>query len=164
MRRRSERADRLDDLAVLGETAGGFLGEDRLPVDADLELVRVLQFITARFHLMNMGEQISIAAINRERELKSTMAAPRAESILDAVSAARAAGISGADFARALEKVEVGPTLTAHPTEARRRTVITKQLEITALVSPCHRANASAHSGRTQVCVTMLTLAAASLI
>ena len=32
------------------------------------------------------------------------------------------------------------------------------------LVSPCHRANAAALSGRTHVCVTMLTLVAASLL
>jgi hypothetical protein len=38
------------------------------------------------------------------------------------------------------------------------------KLEITVLVSPCHRANASALSGRTHVCVTMLTLVAVSLI
>ena len=36
--------------------------------------------------------------------------------------------------------------------------------EMTALIFPCHRANASALSGRTQVCVTMLTGLASQLM
>ena len=79
---------------------------------------------------MNLGEQLSIARINHEREMVATADSPRAESIAEAVVMSRAAGVSQDEFARALERVDVGPTLTAHPTEARRRTVITKQLEI----------------------------------
>lgn len=105
----------------------------RLGSVATPELVRVVELITARFHLMNMGEQLSIARINHERELASTWDAPRGESIAEAVFLAKKAGVSGAGFAAALRAVDVGPTLTAHPTEARRRTVITKQLQVAAL-------------------------------
>ncbi len=38
------------------------------------------------------------------------------------------------------------------------------KLEMNVLVSPCQRAKASALSGRTQVCVTMLTLRAGSFM
>jgi len=94
------------------------------------ELLRVVELITARFHLMNMGEQLSIARINHDRELAATWENPRRESIAEAVVIAKAAGVSARGFADCLRAVDVGPTLTAHPTEARRRTVITKQLEI----------------------------------
>ncbi len=97
------------------------------------DLVRIVEFVTARFHLMNMGEQLSIARINHQRERAVTIQAPRAESIAEAVTLARRAGVRPEAFAAALDRVEVGPTLTAHPTEARRRTVITKQLEIAGL-------------------------------
>ncbi len=103
------------------------------------ELVRIIEFITARFHLMNLGEQLSIARVNHERELAATPAAPRRESIFEAVAFARAAGVSSQRFAEALARVDVGPTLTAHPTEARRRTVITKQLEIASLARTLHQ-------------------------
>ncbi|MFA6044210.1 MAG: phosphoenolpyruvate carboxylase [Phycisphaerales bacterium] len=98
-----------------------------LDVDA---IVQMIELITTRFHLLNMGEQLSIAKINHDRELAATTQSPRSESIAEAVAMAKAGGISAAAFAAGLRAVDVGPTLTAHPTEARRRTVITKQLEI----------------------------------
>ena len=98
-----------------------------LDVDA---IVQLVELVTTRFHLLNMGEQLSIAKINHDRELAATARSPRAESIAEAVAMARAGGISAAAFAQGLRTVDVGPTLTAHPTEARRRTVINRQLEI----------------------------------
>lgn len=98
-------------------------------VDAE-QLVRVIEIVTARFHLLNLGEQLSIARINREREVVATADSPRRESIAEAVLAARNGGVSRAEFLAALHAVSVAPTLTAHPTEARRRTVITKQVEL----------------------------------
>ncbi|MBP7550058.1 MAG: phosphoenolpyruvate carboxylase, partial [Gemmatimonadaceae bacterium] len=102
------------------------------------DLLRVVELITARFHLMNMGEQLSIARINQERELVATPERPRRESIFEAVSMVKAAGVSVGEFAAALRTVDVGPTLTAHPTEARRRTVITRQLEVAGFARAVH--------------------------
>jgi len=102
------------------------------------DLVRVVEFITARFHLMNTGEQLSIASINHSREMAATRQSPRRESIAEAVSIAHAAGLSVAQFAAVLQAVDVGPTLTAHPTEARRRTVITRQVEIASFARRLH--------------------------
>jgi len=116
----------------------------RLSALPTAELVRVIELVTARFHLMNLGEQLSIARINHERELVATPDAPRAESIAEAVVLAQRSGISADDFAAALNRVNVGPTLTAHPTEARRRTVITRQLEIADCARRIHE------PGRTQ--------------
>lgn len=147
--------------AVLDQVAPGLLGAGTLAVSTELlnlcreagdesehasrnaaaarihamptqDLLRVVELVTARFHLMNMGEQLNIARVNHQREMAATPASPRAESIAEAASLAKAAGVSADGFARALRAVDVGPTLTAHPTEARRRTVITRQLEIAA--------------------------------
>lgn len=102
------------------------------------ELLSVVEFVTARFHLLNTAEQLKIASVNRQRELAAGAPAdektlrPRRESIAEAVAIAAGTGMDARGFARLLGSVDVGPTLTAHPTEARRRTVITKQLEIAA--------------------------------
>lgn len=102
----------------------------RLKSHSIADLLRLVEFVTARFHLMNTSEQLNIAGINHARELAATRDTPRRESIAEAVAFARDAGVSSDAFARSLREVDVQPTLTAHPTEARRRTVITKQLEI----------------------------------
>ncbi len=105
----------------------------RIAASPTADLLRLVELVTARFHLMNMGEQLSIARINRERELASRPDAPRAESIAETIQLARKCGIGPAELTRTLAEVEVGPTLTAHPTEARRRTIITKQVEIASI-------------------------------
>jgi len=117
---------------------------ERLAAIPTADLVRLVELVTARFHLMNLGEQLSIVRVNHEREMVASADSPRAESIAEAVVMSRAAGVSLDEFARALGRVDVGPTLTAHPTEARRRTVMTKQLEIAEWARQRH------DSGQTQ--------------
>ena len=82
----------------------------------------ILRLITARFHLLNKAEQLSIAEINRAREAGATPDAPRPESLDDAVLRLGRAGTSPSDLPRILAGLRIEPTLTAHPTEARRRT------------------------------------------
>ena len=93
------------------------------------ELVGVLRFVTARFHLYNKAEQLNIAAVNRDRERAATPDAPRAESIHEAVHRLAGKGLTSADVTQAVGALDIEPTLTAHPTEARRRTILDKQLE-----------------------------------
>ena len=50
----------------------------------------------------------------------------RPESIGEAVHALQAAGVSADEMQALIERLEVCPTLTAHPTEARRRSVLDK--------------------------------------
>jgi len=127
------------------------------------QLLRVVEFVTARFHLLNTSEQLGIARINREREMAATRDAPRRESIGEAIAHARAAGLGVDAVLGALRAVDVQPTLTAHPTEARRRTIIAKQVEIAALarrrddegLSPGDRAELNA---RIRACISLLLL------
>jgi hypothetical protein len=95
----------------------------------------LLAAITAFFHLVNKAEQLEIARINRERAAGATADAPRAESIAEAFHrSARRASRPEAVRER-LAGLDVQPTLTAHPTEARRRTVLHKQAEAAALLA-----------------------------
>lgn len=98
------------------------------------EIAGVVRFITARFHLLNTAEQLNIAFINRERERSATRDEPRAESVAAAVRRLSEMGRDAGTFAALLEGIDIQPTLTAHPTESRRRSVLDKQLEIARLV------------------------------
>ena len=90
-------------------------------------LLAVVRTVTAAFHLVNKAEQIEIVRVNRERSMAATPEAPRRESIAEAVLSLKTAGFS-ADAARALVgRLDIQPTLTAHPTEARRRTILLHQ-------------------------------------
>ena len=96
--------------------------------DASTEhLQAAVRTLTAGFHLVNKAEQIEIMRVNRDRAMRATPGAPRAESVAAAVAHLRASGLD-AEAARALVgRLDIVPTLTAHPTEARRRTVLLHQ-------------------------------------
>ncbi|MFK7960943.1 MAG: phosphoenolpyruvate carboxylase [Phycisphaerales bacterium] len=104
------------------ETAAGWLAS--LPTD---RIRQVIQLLTMRFHLRNKAEQILIARVNRERERVATATAPRAESIAEAVAGLNRAGGNAQALVDVLHRLDIQPTLTAHPTEARRRSVLRKQ-------------------------------------
>ncbi|MEN0021176.1 MAG: phosphoenolpyruvate carboxylase, partial [Planctomycetota bacterium] len=92
---------------------------------------RLTQALTIRFHLRNKAEQLAIARINRLREHAATVDKPRPESIFEAVHKLKADGCSLEDVLGVLGSLDIEPTLTAHPTEARRRTVLHRQNEAT---------------------------------
>jgi len=94
----------------------------------------LLRAFTSFFHLVNRAEQIEITRINRDRELKSDKDHPRDESVLQAVHALKTAGVDYDKFTDILMDLNMEPTLTAHPTEARRRTILHIQQNISALV------------------------------
>ncbi|MEL6328357.1 MAG: phosphoenolpyruvate carboxylase [Planctomycetota bacterium] len=105
--------------------AAGLLRE--APLD---DLLGVIRYATARFHLLNKAEQLSIAHINRERERGATTDQPRDESLIDAVKSLAEQGVDHDTLDRLLTEIDVMPTFTAHPTETRRRTILYKQREI----------------------------------
>lgn len=102
---------------------------------SDDAISSLLASLTLRFHLVNKAEQLTIASINRQRECAATDDAPKPESIADAVVRLKRAGRSLDDVVALLGQVDIQPTLTAHPTEARRRTVLQKQKRIAELLS-----------------------------
>lgn len=95
------------------------------------ELEGITRYITARFHIYNKVEQLRIIRINRERSQHATPEKPRPESIEAAMVRLAERGIPREVIAAAVQRLDITPTLTAHPTEARRRSVLDKQVAIT---------------------------------
>ncbi len=121
----------LDDAVALGQEAR--LGDERaadrlaelvagLTLDETEMLVRAL---TRWFQLVNLAEDNE-----RVRRLRARDAAdperPRAGSLRHVMSGLREAGATGDDIAEVLSNAELRLVMTAHPTEARRRTTIDK--------------------------------------
>mgnify|MGYP005839008473 FL=1 len=82
---------------------------------------KALRAYTILFQLLNKAEQKEVVAVNRQREIATDGRRP--ESIADAVLAMKEQGLSADDVRQVLGRLDIVPTLTAHPTEARRRAV-----------------------------------------
>ncbi|WP_375801288.1 phosphoenolpyruvate carboxylase [Salinibacter sp.] len=121
-------------------------------------LERLLHVYTTFFHLVNQAERQEIIRINRERARRSgpadwplgpgsgngrPEAQPRPESINAAVATLKDEGHSLDDVVALFEQLDIQPTLTAHPTEARRRTVLRKQQHIADLLSTLRHSDAT---------------------
>src|SRR4051812_6963037 len=99
---------------------GGDRNEPRRIVD-ELSIERaeeVARAFAVLFHLVNLAEERHRVRVLRSRDLAD---APPTEDSL----AAAASAMAGGDVADLLDDLEVHPVLTAHPTEARRRAVVT---------------------------------------
>jgi phosphoenolpyruvate carboxylase len=99
---------------------GGDRDEPRRIVD-ELSLERaedVARAFAVLFHLVNLAEERHRVRVLRSRDRAD---APPTEDSL----AAAAQAIGAADLSEVLGELEVHPVLTAHPTEARRRAVVT---------------------------------------
>jgi len=114
-----------DVLAALGESDLArrvpWAGQ---PLDAGGEWRdRDLQVLSIAFQLLNMVEENTSAQARRLREARQGMAA---EAGLWGwwLAKLRTAGIPSEDIARLIAEVHVEPVLTAHPTEAKRQTVL----------------------------------------
>jgi len=83
---------------------------------------------TVLFQLLNIAEQKEIVRVNRGRH------GSRRESIPEAVATLRQRGIPASDIRSALETLEITPTLTAHPTEAKRKAVMDKLVQLANLL------------------------------
>ena len=134
-----KRAANEDEPALRDEAAEQIAG-------LDLEQIMwLLRSFTAFFHLVNQAEKQEIIRINRERARASQTSgdgvpvAPRSESIDEAIYQLKEQGISLTDVVQLLERLDIQPTLTAHPTEARRRTILYKQQRLSALLGQMQR-------------------------
>jgi len=103
----------------------------------------LIKTFTAYFHLVNKSEQHEIARINRQRERKATNQTPRSESIAEAIFQLRESGYSLEHVLEMIEKLDIQPTLTAHPTEARRRSILYKQLRVATILTELQRSDIS---------------------
>ncbi len=93
------------------------------------DLVSLLRAYTTFFHLVNQAEKVEILRINRERA-QAAVTTPRPDSVDEAVARMKAGGVSLDEINALLSTLDLQPTLTAHPTEARRRSILYKQQQI----------------------------------
>ncbi|MEX2501615.1 MAG: phosphoenolpyruvate carboxylase [Trueperaceae bacterium] len=91
-----------------------------LDLDAAEQLLRAF---TIYFQLINLAEEIHRVRVNRLRDAVATDDAPRPESIAAAVAELRDQGWTRSEARRLVASLDVGLTLTAHPTEVKRYTV-----------------------------------------
>ena len=106
-------------------------------------LVALLRAFTAFFHLVNQAEKQEIIAVNRQRARAGGAESARPESIGEVVRDLAEAGASLGDVEAVFGRLDIQPTLTAHPTEARRRTVLEKQQRIAEHLARLRRADAT---------------------
>ncbi len=103
------------------------------------QLVWVCRAFTAFFHLVNEAERQEIIRINRLAAQKETTESPRKGSILEAVHRLKQQGLSEDEMQLLVNELDIEPTLTAHPTEVRRGTILFKQNRIAELLERLSR-------------------------
>jgi phosphoenolpyruvate carboxylase len=80
---------------------------------------------TTYFDLVNLAEEYHRVQQLREREIEKHPA-PLDESVGNAVAALKKSGVTAAQLWSLLDRLSIELVLTAHPTESRRRTVVSK--------------------------------------
>lgn len=94
--------------------------------------------VTARalsvyFDLLNLAEDRQRVRVLRERERRQHPE-PRGESVADAIGRLRKAGVSAESLARLIRGLDIELVFTAHPTEAKRRSIRDKLRRLRELV------------------------------
>ena len=126
IRRVSRRARETGDPDVRAELARA-VGE----LDLDQQ-TKILRAFTLFFQLANIAEQQH--RIRRRRDVEREDGVPR-ESLADAFRRLREAGVGDEALRAAAEHVSLELVLTAHPTEATRRTILQAQARLGALLA-----------------------------
>jgi phosphoenolpyruvate carboxylase len=119
-----------------------------LPLD---QVFWLLRSFTTFFHLVNEAERQEIIRINREAERRETPENPRSESIGAAVHELKNSGVTLEALQASIVALDIQPTLTAHPTEARRGTILFKQNRIARLLDTIPQHDASAERERAPI-------------
>ena len=100
------------------------------------DLFWLIRSFSAFFNLVNEAERQEIIRINREAEISETPEDPRGESIREAIHRLQEMKIDLKALSDQMaHRLDIQPTLTAHPTEARRGSILYKQKRIAGLLS-----------------------------
>ncbi len=97
----------------------------RIHAMSDAEARTVVRAFSVFFDLVNLAEDRERVRVLRERE-RARYPEPRSESMEEAVLLMRRAGLDAAGCQALLDLLSIGLVFTAHPTEAKRRSVRTK--------------------------------------
>ena len=140
--RDQEGAGVFDLVERIRQTSIRFHRDDDKPARRELEIildsmstgqtVRIVRAFSYFSHLANIAEDQN--NIRQMRARSNAGGTPRLGTLALTLSHARAAGISPADLRKFFATALVGPVLTAHPTEVRRKSTIDREMEIAALL------------------------------
>lgn len=140
--RDQEGAGVFDLVERIRQTSIRFHRDDDKPARRELEIildsmstsqtVRIVRAFSYFSHLANIAEDQN--NIRQMRARSAAGGAPHPGTLALTLSHARAAGISPADLRKFFASALVGPVLTAHPTEVRRKSTIDREMEIAALL------------------------------
>ena len=87
----------------------------------------ILKAFATYFQLVNLAEEQQRVRVLRQRARRAAeQNVPMGETVAQAVHRLREEGLSADDVRRLLERLYVMPVFTAHPTEAKRRSVLVK--------------------------------------
>lgn len=100
------------------------------PNEAEL----VARSFTTYFELVNLAEEQHRVRVLRERE-RDVHPQPLSESVAGAVAALWKAGVDEFEMRRLLNRLDIELVFTAHPTQAKRRTILTKLRNIAAALT-----------------------------
>jgi phosphoenolpyruvate carboxylase len=100
------------------------LRDEVASLDAD-EARAVSASFATYFDLVNLAEEHHRTALSREEEDES-YPKPVRGSISDAIATLKAQGVSSEQMSSLLKSLSIELVLTAHPTETRRRTILSK--------------------------------------
>lgn len=124
------------------------------------QLYELCRAFSIFFDLANLAEDRHRVRILRERE-RTYEPEPRKESIRAAVKALKEKGLSSQEFLDVLKFAYIEPVFTAHPTEAKRRTVRSKLRRIRKLLRRREREDLLAREGKrieTEIRSELMTL------
>jgi phosphoenolpyruvate carboxylase len=147
--RDQEGADVFDLVERIRQTSIRFHRDDDRPARRELEVIldgmstaetlRIVRAFSYFSHLANIAEDQ-----NNIRQMRGQANAPKAGTLAGTLAHARQAGIGAADLRRFFASALVGPVLTAHPTEVRRKSTIDREMEIAALLGRRERVQLTA--------------------
>ncbi|WP_411886908.1 phosphoenolpyruvate carboxylase [Hydrocarboniphaga effusa] len=118
-----ERRENARPLAALSSTLA------ELPVDAAETLIRAF---STYFQMVNIAERVHRIRRRRQyqRGIDGAPPKPQPDGLVDALSKLRDAGVSADELLAVLNRLDVEPVFTAHPTEAMRSSLLKKEQEI----------------------------------
>ena len=112
---------------------------DSLSADQTLSIVRAFSYFS---HLANIAEDQHHIRRNRAHAIAGS--APRPGSLAFAFQHTRETGVEAERLGAFFDGALVSPVLTAHPTEVRRKSTLTRELEIAELLDNRDRAQGDA--------------------
>jgi phosphoenolpyruvate carboxylase len=126
------KARRIDDNPEIGMRIAHLVNHFKT---ADSEIVA--RSFAVYFELINLAEEQYRVQVLRERE-RSAHPLPLKESIPAAVATLRLLGVDEIEMKQLLERLHIELVFTAHPTQAKRRTVLSKLRRIAEALTDLH--------------------------